>query len=129
MTYKITIPGRYSSLNQFIAANRVRVRNWSKANAMKQEDQETIIPYIKKAIKTKIQNTVYIHYTFVEESHKRDLDNVSGYFLKIFQDSLVKSEVLENDGWKWIKGFDVTFDVDKENPRIEVVITEVKESK
>lgn len=38
----------------------------------------------------------------------------------IIQDSLVKTEVLGNDGWIHILGFTDNFSVDKENPRIEV---------
>ena len=41
------------------------------------------------------------------------------------QDALVKSGVLQGDGWKHIVGFSDEFYIDKENPRIEVEIREV----
>lgn len=33
--------------------------------------------------------------------------------------------VLKDDGWKHVVGFSDRFEVDKENPRIEVIIKEV----
>ena len=33
--------------------------------------------------------------------------------------------MIPNDGWKYIKGFDDSFFVDKGNPRVEVEIIEV----
>ena len=125
MDYHITIPGTFASLNEFIGANRVRKGSWTKANDMKQKDQASMTPYIKKSVKKNLQMPVYIHYTFYEKSTRRDLDNVSSYFIKVFQDACVKCGVLADDGWKWIKGFEVAFEVDKGNPRVEVVIREV----
>jgi len=37
----------------------------------------------------------------------------------------VDSGVLKNDGWKYVVGFYDKFEVDKENPRIEVLIKEI----
>ena len=126
MVYRVTIPGKFPSLNEFIEANRVRKGSWSKGNDMKQKSQAAIIPYINKEIKESL-GEIHLCYHFYEESTRRDVDNVSGYFVKVFQDSLVKSGVLENDGWRWIKGFEVIFSVDRVNPRIEVEITETGE--
>ena len=41
------------------------------------------------------------------------------------KDGLVGSGVLQGDGWNNIDGFSDTFEVDKENPRVEVRIIEV----
>ena len=43
------------------------------------------------------------------------------------QDELVKSRILQNDGWANIIGFSDSFAVDKQDPRIEVRIIEVDE--
>lgn len=40
-------------------------------------------------------------------------------------DALVQAGILENDGWKQIKGMADYFEVDKKYPRIEVRIEEV----
>ena len=127
MDYKITVPGTFASLNEFIAANRVRRGNWSKANDMKKKDQAAIIPCILRTIKTELQPPIYLDYTFYAPNHKRDKDNIASYFTKIFQDSLVESGVLTDDSWKYIEGYRYSFEVDKENPRIEIIITEREE--
>jgi len=38
------------------------------------------------------------------------------------QDALVKAGVLANDGWQEIVSFADRFGIDKENPRVEIVI-------
>ena len=67
---------------------------------------------------------IRISYLFVEQNKRRDHDNVSGYWHKVWQDSLVKAGLLENDGWNEIVGYRDDFTVDKNNPRIEIVIYE-----
>ena len=39
---------------------------------------------------------------------------------KFIQDALVSCRILENDGWRHIRGFTDVFYVDRHNPRIEV---------
>lgn len=67
---------------------------------------------------------VKIVYHFYEPNARRDKDNISGYFHKIFQDALVQSGVIRDDGWKEICDFEDHFYVDRKNPRIEVEIYE-----
>lgn len=126
---KIVIPGTFHSLNEFIAANRVLRGGWSKGNAMKQTDQETITTYLRKVrsvgFQSRLHPPVILHYTFYEPSRRRDLDNVSGYFHKIFQDALVDAGLLKNDNWVNIIGFSDRFECDPANPRIEVEIEEM----
>ncbi len=66
-----------------------------------------------------------MEYTWYEINKQRDKDNISSYGRKIIQDRLVGSGVLQGDGWNNIDGFSDTFEVDKENPRVEVRIIEV----
>lgn len=42
-----------------------------------------------------------------------------------FFDALVKSGTIPNDGWANVKGFSDSFFIDKNNPRVEVEISEV----
>ena len=122
MIYEITIPGRFPGLNEFIFANRVKKGKYSAGNAMKQKDQQRIRMFLPKV---KIKKRIFIEYNFFEPNTKRDKDNISGYFHKIFQDALVQAGCIDNDGWKTIKGMADYFDVDKGNPRIEIRIEEV----
>ena len=124
MRKTIVIPGKFPGLNDFIAANRRMRGNWSAGNSMKQSDQHTIAAYIPRGLRFK--EKIYIEYHFYEPNSRRDKDNISGYFHKIFQDALVQRGVIENDGWKEIEGWTDSFEVDKGNPRVEVVIKECR---
>lgn len=123
----IIIPGRFSSLNQFIEANKRRGRRknrgkyevWNAGNAMKQKDQKKIMQYLPNV---RINKPVYLKYEYYEPNARRDKDNISGYFHKIFQDALVQAGILKNDGWKQIIGFSDSFFVDQKNPRIEIIV-------
>lgn len=120
---RIVIPGRFPGLNEFIDANRRKQGHWSAGNAMKQRDQKIICSYIPRGLRFK--HSIFIEYTFFESSCRRDKDNISSYFHKIFQDALVQSGVIPNDGWKEISGMADYFEVDRKYPRIEIVIEEI----
>lgn len=67
---------------------------------------------------------VEIAFRFYEPNSRRDIDNVAGWGHKCILDALVKSEIIENDGWKQIRSISDEFYIDKNNPRIEVTIKE-----
>ena len=91
---------------------------------MKQRGQHTLVMEIHSQLRRKLRPPVTIDYRYFCKDRKRDLDNISGYFHKVFQDALVQSGRLENDSWKFISGFSDTFDLDRKNPRIEITIHE-----
>lgn len=123
--YKIVIDRQFHSLNEFIAANRQRHGNWSGGNMMKQGDQRIVQAYIRAHELPEIDLPVVIRYRYYCGNRKRDLDNISGYFHKIFQDALVAEGVLANDTWGYIQGFSDDFELDRERPRIEIEIEEI----
>lgn len=124
MIHQIVIPGKFPSLNEFIDANRRTRGKWNGGNAMKQADQAIIRRYIPQGLKCK--GRIFLEYTFYEPNTKRDKDNISGYFHKVFQDALVQAGCIPNDGWKVIRGFTDYFEVDKGFPRVEVRIQETR---
>ena len=92
---------------------------------MKQNDQRAIEFHLSKQLrKVHIDVPVRLKYTFWEPNKKRDLDNISGYFHKVFQDSLVARGILHNDSWHYITGFSDDSYVDNKDPRIEIEIIE-----
>lgn len=124
--YKFTINGKFPSMNEFIDANRRSKGRFNKGNQMKQRSQEEISWHLlSQHRKLHIDKPIKIFYTFYEPNKKRDLDNISGYFHKVFQDALVHCGIIHNDSWHYIVGFSDDFKVDNKNPRIEVVIQEV----
>lgn len=123
MEYLLIIPGTLHSLNEYITAERT---NRYKGAKMKASDENYVIVAIKQNLKDiKIENPVFMEYAWFEKNQRRDRDNVSSYGRKIIQDSLVKSGVLKDDGWKEVIGFSDNFYLDKNNPRIEIKIKEV----
>lgn len=123
MEYKFTIPGRLDGLNEYTSANRT---NPYKGGKMKHDNENTVIWAIRSQLRgIHINNPVMLKYDFYEPNKKRDLDNISSFAHKVIQDSLVKTEVLKNDGWNEIAGYLDQFYLDRKNPRIEVTIVEV----
>jgi Holliday junction resolvase RusA-like endonuclease len=115
----IVIPGRFPGMNEFVAANRASHGRRNLGNVMKQRDQDRIIRYLPEI---KITQPVKIEYSFFEANRRRDLDNIAGYYHKIFQDALVRAGVLQGDGWDYITGYSDSFYIDRDNPRIEIWI-------
>lgn len=123
--YKVIIDGEFASLNEFIYANRTGKGRWNKGNHMKQHDQNIISSYIlQQHHKLHIDKPVYLKYTFYCKNKKKDKDNISSYFHKIFQDALVHCGIIVNDSWHYIVGFSDEFFIDNKQPRIEVIIQE-----
>lgn len=123
MEYLLTIPGRLDGLNNYTAANRM---NYQKGGRMKKANEEMIIWYIREQLAgVHINGPVLIYYRFYEPNRKRDNDNILSCASKFVQDSLTKTHVLQDDTQKCIPHFYFDTFVDKENPRIEVRITEL----
>lgn len=119
---KIIISGKFPGINQYVDACR---RNRFMGASMKKKAQEEIEREINAGNLSRANGFVYLRYHYFEPNQRRDLDNISGFFHKVFQDALVSCGILENDNWKCVKGFSDQFYIDKENPRIEVEILEV----
>lgn len=117
------IPGRLDGLNNYTAANRM---NYQKGGRMKKANEEMIIWHIREQLAgVHINGPVLIYYRFYEPNRKRDNDNILSCASKFVQDSLTKTQVLLDDTQKYIPHFYFDTFVDKENPRIEVRITEL----
>lgn len=118
---KVVIPGKFETLNAFIDKNRRGKGKWNSGNEMKRDDQRLIQYYLPRVKFKKI----FLEYHYFEPNARRDKDNVSGYFHKIFQDALVQKGIIQNDGWRNVEGWTDIFSIDQKNPRIEVTIREV----
>ena len=121
-TARLTIYGRLTGLNEYtLARNSSRY----KGNTIKQQNEVLIMGYIMEQLQgVSFEGKVHITYKWHEKNRRRDQDNIA-FAKKFIQDALVKSGVLANDGWKHVVGFTDEFYIDKDNPRIEVIIREV----
>ena len=124
MEHRVTIKGTLPNMNDYTNAQRVNRYMGAKLK----KDAQTLCAWcIKSQLKNiRIQNPVVLHYFYYEPNRKRDLDNIAGFAHKVIQDALVECGVLQNDGWQNIIGFSDHFAIDKENPRIELIIEERK---
>lgn len=117
------ISGVLPNLNDYIAAERA---NRHKGAKMKADSGNIVSVAIRQCLSgIKIENPVFMEYTWVEKNRRRDLDNISSFGRKVIQDALVTTGVLKDDVWRYIVGFSGRFEVDKDKPRIEVKIIEV----
>lgn len=124
MEYLLTIPSTLDNLNDYIAAERAHRQKGAK---MKAANGKIVAVAIRQCMSgVKIEKPVFMEYTWIEPNKRRDKDNISSFGRKVIQDALVDTGVLKDDGWKHVVGFSDRFEVDKENPRIEVLIREVE---
>lgn len=118
-TYKFTIQGRLSSLNEYIRACRANVYV---ANDLKKSNEISVIQGARASRVPKVDKyPIRLKATFYEPNFKRDVDNVS-FAVKFILDGLVKAQILKNDNQKHVSEVVSVVKVDKTNPRIEVEI-------
>lgn len=116
----LIISGRLDNLNDYIRAIDVNRHEGSK---LKKKNQNKVIAEIYEQLgRLRIKKPVVMRYRWYEKDRRRDLDNISSFGRKVIQDALVSTQVIENDGWKEIRGFSDEFYIDQKNPRIEVEI-------
>lgn len=110
-------------LNEYIEAER---SNRHKAAKMKRYWQSLCKTIIELKIKKNLKEPIFICYHWVEKNRRRDKDNISSFGRKVFQDALVQSGKIKNDGWSNIEGFTDVFSVDAKNPRVEIFIEQYR---
>lgn len=91
---------------------------------MVRKAENKIIAELKTQMKANLRPPVRFTFSFYEPNKARDKDNIAAFFHKVWFDSLQKGGWLENDSWDYIGGWYDDFYIDKNNPRIEVVVLE-----
>lgn len=115
---KLIIPGEFPGLNKIVDAAKA---HYHKYREMKEANTELISWPAKQLPKYK---SLQLNITWYCKDRRRDPDNIAAAVKFIF-DGLVDAGVIENDGWKQNKGWNNNFEVDKENPRVEIEISGV----
>ena len=124
---KLVISGELPALNEIIALLKKGKGSYQPYNDIKQQLSIMIMYQCRKQLKGKKFNKVFLHIIWYCKNKKKDKDNIAAGGLKILLDSMVHAKVIENDGWKNVEGFSHKFEVDKSNPRVEILIEEVEE--
>ena len=114
-----TIPRKLPDLNDHIRACN---SNRHQGNKLKSETEELIFWCIKNQISNfKTENPISICFKWYEPNRKRDKDNIA-FAKKYILDAMQTAGTIKGDGWKYIDYFTDEFYVDKEHPRVDVII-------
>lgn len=116
---RFTIPGELPSMNQIIAKSK---QHYGAYAAMKKKYTGLVIEHANDVQPIGKADFVITWYC---KNKRIDPDNTSAG-VKFLLDGLVEAGVMENDGWGNINSLTHIFQIDKENPRVEVEIFEVK---
>lgn len=120
MTYRIKIEMRLPSLNDYIDVCR---SDKYKAARFKRQIEEGIALFLIPL--PRIQKPVRIHFHWIEENKKRDLDNIA-FAKKFILDALVKRGKLKDDNRRYVTAFYDTFEYAAESC-VMLEIVEVEE--
>lgn len=121
-TYNFTVPGKFTTLNELIDMSK---RHWAEYAKVKQTTTNAVAWAAKEAGIPQLER-VELHLTWYWPDRRTDQDNIAAG-IKFVLDGLVAAGVLANDGWREVAGFSHSFEVDKENPRVEVKLIETEE--
>jgi hypothetical protein len=133
MTQSFYLIGRLPGLNELLEANRYRGRaanrtrrRWNGYAQIKKQHGDTIYwQLLKGAIQPMRQ--VHIDFVWVEPDRRRDPDNVTAGGRKIILDALVKAGVLVDDSSVYVKGWTDTFEQNKREPGVRVVLNDLSD--
>lgn len=119
--YKLIIPGELPTMNEIIDEAKTHWNNYRE----QKNDQTELVAWEAKRAKLPYIPVVKFEITYFRKSRAYDPDNIAAA-KKFILDGLVEAGVLENDGWKQIKGWSEDWSVDSINPRVEVVLINIR---
>lgn len=129
MSYKVIVKGYDSGLNELLNAQKMtydrRTRRVRVHNSEKRKNDTLCEDAIRKCRdlrNVRIKNPVFMRYKFYVPNKKRDRSNYSAAFIKSFEDALQHCGVITNDTYDLVLTPEYYFEVDKDNPRVEVEI-------
>lgn len=116
----ITIPRELMDLNKYVDIQRAHFRA---GNGAKQRETATcaaiFAPYRLEI--QQISQPLNFEFHWFCKDRRKDKDNIC-FAKKFIFDGLIQAGVIKNDGWNEVGDFNDRFYVDKDNPRVEVVI-------
>ncbi|MEG0601313.1 MAG: RusA family crossover junction endodeoxyribonuclease [Vagococcus sp.] len=120
MANRIVIPLPLMTLNEY--TNEQRRNRFGGASAKKKQTAICEF-YVKQAMRDGVTFEIptRLKFNWYMPNKKQDPDNIA-FQKKFVLDGMIKAKFLENDGWKQILGFSDYFEVDKENPRVEIEV-------
>jgi hypothetical protein len=114
---KITIPGEFTSLNEYIDSER-----GNKYHAAAIKNNETWRVRLEcQGLPQILEYPVVIRFDWYTKDLRKDADNVD-FAKKFILDGLVLAGVLEGDQRKYVIGTSGLCHLDRQNPRVEIEI-------
>ena len=105
--------------NIMLGLNWLRNAHHFISNKIKHEFQELVLSQINSSVKYRKMNVIYKVYL---KRTNADGGNVRSVVEKFFLDALVKGGVIEDDSCEFVIGDSSVYAVDKENPRVEIIV-------
>lgn len=122
MKQRLIIRGQLAAANEIVNKNRLN----RYAGAKQKKENTDIVAWECKAQKLQpFKNKIDLDITFYCKNRRKDKDNILSGAIKFILDGLIAAGIIVNDGWKEIGKFNFDFEVDKENPRIEIEMSEI----
>ena len=118
--------GQLPDLNKYIEAIAV---NRFLGGKLKKKFTDKIAWEAQSQKKEMLDMPVFIDFKWFCRNRRIDKDNISSMGRKIILDGLQNANVIAQDSWNAVEGFSDQFFLDKENPRVEIIIKEVKNEK
>ena len=134
MKYKVIIPNWVSGLNELLNHQEKRwdsrLKKMRVYNTEKTKNESLIRKCIKKQgmWDVKFKTPIAIHYKIFAKDRKHDRMNLGSCLDKCFCDAIHKYKdlkMIQGDGWNDIVDISFEFDIDPDNPRAEITITEL----
>ena len=121
---KIILHGEYATLNKYTLANR---NNSGYGASIKRAETNRAVMELLNQLRgeTKLVPKSVFKFTWYRKNKRTDPDNIC-FAKKFILDAMQEVGMIENDGWNQIVGFVDKFEIDKDNPRVEIEITEAE---
>ena len=128
MTYKVIINSKngkfpVKGLNELLAGRIYNPRTKKYQNEIKEENDKVCRIAIRKYMRgVKIDKPIQCTYFIYAKDKRHDRGNLSCAIEKSFLDALQECKVIKNDGYDDVLDGIFKSDIDKENPRVEIII-------
>lgn len=135
MTYTVVIPNWGSGLNELLFHQEKRYDPRTKRmrvfNTEKTTNERRIRSCLQKQglSNVRLKTPIAIEYKIYAGDKKHDRMNLGSCLDKCFCDALQTMKMLKNDGWDDVVDLKFEFFLDRENPRAEITIRELKTTK
>ena len=108
-----------------LTTNQARSQHWRKAYRAKNETEQLRSALVLAPISTLTAPQTVLVTWYAPDARRRDSDALD-FTKKAILDALVKSGVLEDDSWKQVHSATTAIVIDRDNPRIEITLEEVR---